>query len=339
MSMRSGRDVLLAGGACALSAMTLIILLLGGNGSGLRSPAQLHCQPAIAAPASTSAAAGPELARLRQAYITAVRDSLTGVHLQTPAVVPGVGIELKQEPFSAGKRSGGTDWPLYGVTMIGTTRLNNLQELLTSVLQENVPGAFVECGVWRGGASVFAKAVLTAYGSDREVHLVDSFQGLPPNTTSQDTINWHKMDYLRVAQDQVAGAFQRYGLLDSRVHFHKGYFRYALPAWRAQGGIGPIAVLRMDGDMFESTMDQLYNLYDAVSPGGYIIIDDYTIPECHKAVHEFLDRHGLKHKITQVDAYGAWLRKDAAVPPIDQSWYLTFNASRSTDDAPSATPV
>lgn len=63
------------------------------------------------------------------------------------------------------------------------------------------------------------------------------------------------------------------------------------------------------------------------------------IPECHKAVHEFLDRHGLKHKITQVDAYGAWLRKDAAVPPIDQSWYLTFNASRSTDDAPSATPV
>lgn len=92
--------------------MTLIILLLGGNGSGLRSPAQLHCQPAIAAPASTSAAAGPELARLRQAYITAVRDSLTGVHLQTPAVVPGVGIELKQEPFSAGKRSGGTDWPL-----------------------------------------------------------------------------------------------------------------------------------------------------------------------------------------------------------------------------------
>ncbi|KAL4439414.1 hypothetical protein ABPG77_008743 [Micractinium sp. CCAP 211/92] len=330
--MRNGHDALLAG-ACALATVTLILLLLGGRGGRRRNPALPHCQPAPRAPAGSAANEGAELARLRQAYITAVRDSLTGVHLQTPAVVPGAGSELQQEPFAAEQRSGGLDWPLYGATMVGTTRLNNLQELLTSVLQENVPGSFVECGVWRGGASVFAKAVLSAHGSDREVHLVDSFQGLPPNTTAQDKHDWYEMEYLRVSQDQVADVFQRYGLLDGQVHFHKGYFRYALPAWKAQGGVGPIAVLRMDGDMFESTMDQLYNLYDAVSPGGYIIIDDYTIPECHRAVHEFLERHGLQHRITQVDYVGAWLRKDKEEPPVDQSWYQTFNASRAAEHA------
>lgn len=72
-------------------------------------------------------------------------------------------------------------------------------------------------------------------------------QGLPPNTTAQDKHDWYEMEYLRVSQDQVAAVFQRYGLLDDRVHFHKGYFRYALPAWKAQGGVGPIAMLRMDG--------------------------------------------------------------------------------------------
>lgn len=97
---------------CVSSTVTLVLLLLGGRGGGLRNPAQPHCQPAQRALTVSAANDGAELARLRQAYITAVRDSLTGVHLQTPAVVPGVGSELQQEPFAAEKRSGGTDWPL-----------------------------------------------------------------------------------------------------------------------------------------------------------------------------------------------------------------------------------
>ncbi len=97
---------------CALATVTLILLLLGGRGGGRRNPALPHCQPAPRAPAGSAANEGAELARLRQAYITAVRDSLTGVHLQTPAVVPGAGSELQQEPFAAEQRSGGLDWPL-----------------------------------------------------------------------------------------------------------------------------------------------------------------------------------------------------------------------------------
>ncbi|KAL4437228.1 hypothetical protein ABPG75_004367 [Micractinium tetrahymenae] len=330
--MRGGREALFAGGACALAAVSLLLLLLGGSGGAGRSPAQLRCQHGLAAPAN-SADVNAELARLRQSYIVAVRDSLTGVQLQTPGVVPGRS-PLEEVPFSAEQRSRGDDWPLYGLTMVGTARLDNLQQLLTDVIHNNIPGSFVECGVWRGGASIFAKAVLSAYGSDREVHLVDSFQGLPPNTTAEDSRMWHEMDYLRVSQEQVAAAFDRFGLLDGGVHFHRGYFRYALPAWRAGGGIGPIAVLRMDGDMYESTNDQLYNLFDAISPGGYVIIDDYGIAACRKAVHEFLERHGLRPRIVQVDSFGAWFRKEKAAPPIDQSWYLSFNASRSTADSP-----
>lgn len=96
---------------CALLALALAVLLLDGNGGGRRGSAQLHCPRALAAPAATGVDAGTELARLRQAYITAVRDSLTGVHLETPAMVPGVGAQLKEEPFSADKRGRGVDWP------------------------------------------------------------------------------------------------------------------------------------------------------------------------------------------------------------------------------------
>ena len=79
-----------------------------------------------------------------------------------------------------------------------------------------------ECGVWRGGASIFAKAVLAAHGeAGRGVHLVDSFAGLPPNTTSSDQMYWNEMTYLRVSQAEVRAGFERFGLLDDGVHFHK----------------------------------------------------------------------------------------------------------------------
>lgn len=238
--------------------------------------------------------------------------------------------DVRQLPFNASKRARGNDSPEYGLSMIGQLRMNNLRTLLEDVLARNVPGSFVECGVWRGGASIFAKAVLTAHGAQRDVHLVDSFQGLPPPTTGNDHDWWSKWDYMRVSQEEVQSAFERFQLLDSRVHFHKGFFRYALPAWRAQDK-SPIALLRMDGDMYESTTDELYNLWDSISPGGYVIIDDWGLPECQKAMKDFFDRNKLTMKVTQIDDYGAWLQKTDAAS-ISHEWYQQFNNSRTEDD-------
>ena len=215
---------------------------------------------------------------MRRRYLEAVRDSVTGVHLLTPTILPHTdSAGAKPHPHNSSFRMKGMDWPQFGLTMIGVEKTNCLWDLLERVLNQDIPGSFVECGVWRGGASIFAKAVLAAHGSDREVHLVDSFDGLPPNTTTRDDATWSKMDYLRVSQEEVTAGFRRFGLLDDRVVFHKvrggagaaadgdcpfgasfmrheaapaylsqGFFRYSLAKWREEG-IGPIAVLRMDG--------------------------------------------------------------------------------------------
>jgi hypothetical protein len=242
-----------------------------------------------------------------------------------------MGNKFEPRPYRAQIRAQGSDWPAYGVSMIGKMRMDSLRTLLEDALAEGVPGSFVECGVWRGGASIFAKAVFTAHGAARDVHLVDSFQGLPPNTTALDVQDWSQADYLRVPQPEVQSNFERFNLLDNRVHFHKGYFRYALPTWRAQDK-SPIAVLRLDGDMYESTVDELYNLYDAVSPGGYIIIDDWSIKVCRKAVTEFFSRNNLNYEVVPIDNDAAWFRKTSTAP-IDHDWYEEFNNSRTTADA------
>ena len=82
---------------------------------------------------------------------------------------------------------------------------------------------------------------------------------------------------------EVRRNFERYGLLDDQVVFLKGWFKDTLP----KADIGALSILRLDGDMYQSTMDALNALYPRVSPGGYCIIDDYALPNCQKAVDEF----------------------------------------------------
>ncbi|PRW60986.1 macrocin O-methyltransferase [Chlorella sorokiniana] len=250
---------------------------------------------------SSSMLTGDE--RLRDHYLDSVRDSILGLHLATPSIKPVLNNDLKQMPFDAFQRQRGGDWPAYGLSMIGRMRMDNLRALLEDVLDCGVPGSFVgKCG-------------------------------LPPNTTAADSREWSQSDFLRVPKSEVQSAFERFGLLDERVHFHKGFFRHALPAWWAQDK-SPIAVLRLDGDMYESTMDELYNLWESISPGGYVIIDDWNIRVCRKAVTEFLARNKLDYKVTKIDEWGAWFQKLDATP-IDHSWYQQFNGSRTSDDVKS----
>ncbi|CAF1488865.1 unnamed protein product [Rotaria sordida] len=142
----------------------------------------------------------------------------------------------------------------------------------------------MECDVWRGGSSIFARAVPKPLNNkDKHLWLADLFQGLPKATAKNDNDNWSKMEYLKVSLEEVQTNFRSFNLLDDHVHFCKGYFVDSLP----RCDISQIAILQMDGDMYESTIDQLFNLYSKLQPGGVIIIDDYAIKERNRAIHGF----------------------------------------------------
>jgi len=197
-------------------------------------------------------------------------------------------------------------------TMTGNKRLNNLQFCVEDVIVKGVPGDLIETGVWRGGSTIFMRAILKAYGiTDRQVWVADSFQGLPPPDESKYPADkgdlYHTMDELRVSKEQVAANFEKYGLLDDQVKFLKGWFSETLPT----APIEKIAVARLDGDMYESTMDALKALYPKLSVGGYMIIDDYgAVPGCKKAVEDYRAEHNITDEIHVIDWTGVyWQRK------------------------------
>jgi O-methyltransferase len=205
-------------------------------------------------------------------------------------------------------RAAGRDWPATAETMIGLFRLQNLQECITDLLQRGVPGDLIETGVWRGGACIFMRAVLKAFGdTTRTVWLADSFQGLPrpdPTTYPPDRgdMLWAVQE-LAVSIETVKANFERYGLLDDQVRFLPGWFRDTLPT----APIGQLALLRLDGDMYESTMVALRSLYPKVSPGGYVIVDDYgAIVSCRQAVTDFRTEFAIHNELRQIDWTGVF---------------------------------
>lgn len=210
--------------------------------------------------------------------------------------------------FNADARRGGRDWPVTAHTMIGQARLENLHACVESVLEEGVPGDFIETGVWRGGACIFMRGMLNAFGDEsRKVFVADSFEGLPRPTCTEDAKDIHfKMPMLAVGLDEVKANFAVYDLLDDRVVFLKGWFKDTLPV----APIAQLAILRLDGDMFESTMDGLANLYSKVSPGGYVIVDDYySVAGCYLAVNQFREKHRIADELVNIDGAGAYWRK------------------------------
>ena len=196
--------------------------------------------------------------------------------------------------------------------MIGMKRLDHVEHCVRDVLRRNVPGDLVETGVWRGGASILMRGVLKAYGdTSRSVWVVDSFEGLPranpdlcPDDAGDRLADFN--DYLGVPLERVQANFERYNLLDAQVRFLKGWFRDTLPS----APIGRIAVLRLDGDMYESTMDSFTNLYDKVQVGGYIIVDDYgALANCRSAVNDFRKSRGILDPIQPIDWTGVFWQR------------------------------
>lgn len=198
-----------------------------------------------------------------------------------------------------------------GYTMIGRRRMDNVQFCVESVLNQGIPGDLVECGVWKGGACIFMRGILKAYGiGDRSVWVVDSFCGVPPPAPETDEgldLSQSKFPQLAIPLDRVKSYFALFGLLDDQVRFLAGWFSDTLPA----AGIERISVLRLDGDLYSSTMDVFRNLYDKVSPGGFIIVNDYgVLPQCARATDEFRAARGITTPIERVDTTGIFWRKE-----------------------------
>jgi O-methyltransferase len=195
-------------------------------------------------------------------------------------------------------------------TMIGIKRLDNIQYCIETVLADAIPGDVLEAGIWRGGAVIFMRGVFAAYGvTDRTVWAADSFQGVPPPSHPEDEhldLSARVFPILAVRREEVGALFERYALLDDQVKFLEGWFKDTLAA----APIERLSVLRLDGDLYESTMDTLNPLYAKVSTGGFIIVDDYySCPPCGRAVDDVRLAHGITDPIVQIDAQSIFWRK------------------------------
>jgi O-methyltransferase len=218
----------------------------------------------------------------------------------------------------------GRTWPDKGETMIGFLRLSQLEKCVLQVLEDHIPGDFIETGVWKGGACIFMAALLLQKEEkDRCVWLADSFAGLPPPNPDQfpadkDDIHY-QYDTLAVGQEEVLANFSRYSIPLDQVKVLKGWFKDTLPFAPIQS----LAILRLDGDMYESTIDALYYLYPKLEIGGFCIIDDWgAVPGCRKAVEDYRQVMQSNEQIYEIDWTGVFWRKDSHVPPIERLNFL-----------------
>lgn len=214
-------------------------------------------------------------------------------------------------PFDRDLRLNGLDWPANADTMIGMKRLENIQFCVSTVLKEQIPGDLIETGVWRGGATIFMRALLKDAGvTDRKVWVADSFEGLPKPDEEKYAADkgdlHHTFNELVVSLDDVRDNFSKYDLLDDQVRFLKGWFKDTLPV----APIEKLSVVRLDGDMYESTMDGLVNLYPKLSKGGFLIVDDWgAVKACQQAVLDYREHHNITDEIITIDWGGVYWRK------------------------------
>ncbi|HMS27518.1 MAG TPA: TylF/MycF/NovP-related O-methyltransferase [Burkholderiaceae bacterium] len=248
-----------------------------------------------------------EKQRLVDAQLTLLQNCLIGAIYEDPPLVAS-----GANHFDAQIRKYGRDWPSQAHTMIGEKRLSNVRMLCEIVIGLGIEGDFIETGVWRGGACIMMRGVLSAWGvTDRTVWVADSFEGLPrPNADKYPADSGDKFytfPELSVSLEEVKNNFKKYGLLDQQVKFIKGWFKDTL----LNAPINKLAILRLDGDLYESTMDALQALYDKVTDNGYVIIDDYhVVAGCKNAVHDFFTLKNITPKIIEIDGVGIYWQKN-----------------------------
>jgi hypothetical protein len=212
---------------------------------------------------------------------------------------------LNNSTFSKDRRLIGDDWPAHAHTMIGMKRLDNIQFCVEDVIEKGIKGDLIETGVWRGGATIFMRAILKAHNCmNRKVWVVDSFEGFPSDVAFGGDAR------LSVSLEEVKNNFILYDLLDDRVVFLKGWIKDTLPA----APIKKLAVARLDTDLYQSTMDSLTYLYPKLSEGGYLIVDDFSIvPECKQAILDYRSINNITEEIKEIDWTGIYWQKQEEV--------------------------
>lgn len=203
--------------------------------------------------------------------------------------------------------------PRDALTMIGTKGLDNIHYCIKQCIKNKVPGGFMETGVWRGGACIFAAGCFKFYNEKRPVYVCDSFEGLPLPSHEKDAGHeyYNEATYLKISQETVRKSFEKYNLLSDDVFFIEGYFEHTMSELAKEDF--QLAVLRLDGDMYTSTLSVLENMYDKVSPGGYIIVDDFCLELCRQAVYEFRDKRKITDPILSATT---WQSNGVSYPSI-----------------------
>lgn len=248
----------------------------------------------------------------RDLYLTLLKRAILGLTIEDASNLfpQAMGKPSAVAPFDAVRRLAGADWPTQAHSMIGEARMDNVRACVERVLADDVTGDLIETGVWRGGACIFMRGLLQAHGApDRRVWVADSFKGLPPPNPGKypkdKGIDAHQYRELAISLETVKANFSRYGLLDDRVRFLEGWFRDTLPT----APIERLAVMRLDGDLYESTMDALSALYPKLSVGGFVIVDDFAIGACRAAVQDYREAHDITDPIEPVDWTGVYWRR------------------------------
>ena len=204
----------------------------------------------------------------------------------------------------------GKDWPIRAHTMIGKKRLDNIQFCFEDVIKNNIDGDIIETGVWRGGACIFIKGLITYYKKNNKLFVADSFQGLPPPSGRYDADKndkHHTKDIFKVGLEEVKNNFLNYNLLDNNVIFLKGWFKDTLPTLINE----KFSIVRLDGDMYESTIDSINVLYPKLNIGGYLIVDDYIVLNgCQQAINDYRSKNNIKEDIINIDNTGVFWKKE-----------------------------
>ena len=265
---------------------------------------------------------GPGAQELRDAYLGLLKLALcdlAGANTQT-AYLSYDKTQVFSRPPSAEElrfRAVGKDWPLHGLTMVGLTRLDDLQRCVEAVVADEIEGDLIEAGVWRGGAAMLIRATLNTLGErDRLVWLADSFEGFPEPDPKRfpddDDLDLSPHGFLAAGVEEVETYFARLGLAEG-IRFVPGLFDQTLPRLARRRW----SLVRLDGDTYESTWVTLEALYPGLAKGGYLIVDDYGfVPACRAAVDDYRATHGIEEPLEEVDWNCARWRRESEPEPV-----------------------
>jgi O-methyltransferase len=216
-------------------------------------------------------------------------------------------------------------------TMLARVRLLSLWDQVQTCEREHIDGALVECGVWKGGAvGLMALASQGMGGPPRQIHVFDVFDdicepdpAIDGERALREAREWGGLTDPSGRLQPIKGFYDHNGgpgtldvcrdLLEKRIghppdhcHYHVGWFQDTVPS----AVVGPIAVLRLDGDWYASTRVCLDHLYESVVPGGFVVVDDYGAYEgCARAVDEFRAERSIGSEMIWIDSDAVWWRR------------------------------